>query len=125
MQRTLNDLMEFDHPVIIHPDGTVTDAPADLYAPNLLDEELDDKDWEFFTYGYTGQYSYIGPIMHNSEFIGGRLERDLLANPGIYVVVAAYWMPDEDDDEDEGTVIEGWAVCRYVGPKYAKEAHNG
>lgn len=113
MDKPLNDLMEFDHPVQVHEDGTVTDAPAGIHAPDLYDERIDASggwEWEFFTYGYTGQDRYRGPIMHNSEFIGGRLERDILANPGIYVAVAAYWSP-EGDDENEST-IEGWAVLR-------------
>lgn len=40
---TLNDLMEFDHPVYVNADGTVTDPPCPLYAPELFgvdDSEL-------------------------------------------------------------------------------------
>jgi hypothetical protein len=125
MTQPLNDVMEFDHVVTVHADGTVTDGPSNLYAPSLYDEELDSDDWELLT-GYTGQYSYNGPIMHNSEFIGGGLERDILAEPGIYVSLVAHWTFNHDcpfpDDCDgiEGkrpfTIeIEGWAIARYVG----------
>lgn len=89
----LSDLMEFDSPITVHEDGTVTDGPAGVYAPDLYDEELSGEGWEFFTYGYSGQDRYSGPIMHNSEFIGGNLARDILATPETYVAVAAYWPP--------------------------------
>lgn len=112
--RKLNDIMEFDHVITVHEDGTVTDGPSNLYAPNLDDSELDDPKWSLITYGYTGQDRYNGPIMHNSEFIGGRLEKDILSQPGIYVGLVAYWTPEEEGDEDADT-SEGWAIARYNG----------
>jgi hypothetical protein len=111
----LDKIMETDHVVQVHADGTVTDGPAGLYAPGLVDDELDSSHWEFFSTGYTGQYGYAGPIMHDSEFIGGRLARDILAEPGIYVAVAACYLPDDNDEE---ITYEGWAVARYVGPDF-------
>jgi hypothetical protein len=48
--------------------------------------------------------------MHNSEFIGGGLERLILETPGYYVAVYCTWTPEDDADEDEDTV-EGWAVA--------------
>ena len=109
----LNALMEFDHPIQVHADGSVTDGLDGIYAPSLMDRELDNPRWTFFSNGYTGQYGYHGPIMHNSEFIGGRLADDILAEPGIYCAVVADWSP-EDGDEDSDTV-EGWAVVRLIG----------
>ena len=110
----LNELMEFDHVVTVHDDGTVTDGPSSLYAPSLYDDELDDRRWSFFTTGYSGQDSYSGPIMHNSEYIGGRLASDLLASPGIYAAVLAHWTPEPYRGEDYDDV-EGWAIVRYDG----------
>lgn len=110
----LNKIVEFDHPFEVLPDGTIAeDAPDGFYAPSILDSELDGDTWEFFSAGYTGQQSYNGPIMHDSEFIGGRLEQDIRETPGIYAVVAAYYTP-EDDDEDAETIAEGWAVVRHA-----------
>lgn len=110
----LSDRMEFDHVIQIHEDGSITDR-NDLYAPDLMDEAIDSDDWEFFSTGYTGQYGYNGPIMHNSEFIGGGLERDILSTPGVYVAVVASWTPGEEDDPEEGIILEGWAILRYTG----------
>lgn len=111
-ERTLSDTMEFDHPVQVHDDGTVTDAPAGIYAPDLYDGELSGAGWDFFSHGYTGQYGYAGPIMHNSEFIGGRLERDILATPGVYCAVVAYWSPEPIDSYLDN--VDGhWYVVRY------------
>jgi hypothetical protein len=103
-RRTLSDVMEFDHPIQVHADGTVTDGPAGVYAPDLYDEELSDEAWEFASHGYTGQHGYRGPILHNSEYIGGGLERDILATPGVYAAVAAYWSPELPE------VPEDWPV---------------
>lgn len=107
--KPLNDLMELDHVVQVHADGTVTDGPPGIHAPDLYDERIDGEGWEFFSAGYTGQHGYRGPIMHNSEFIGGRLESDILATPGTYVAVVAYWSPEGDENE---AAAEGWAVLR-------------
>jgi hypothetical protein len=109
----LNALMEFDHPIRVHADGSVSDGLANVYAPSLMDEHLDSPDWEFFSTGYTGQYGYRGPIMHDSEFIGGRLADDILAAPGIYCAVVADWSPE--DGAEDGDNFEGWAVVRLKG----------
>jgi hypothetical protein len=108
----LSDRMEFDHVIRVHADGTVTDEPG-IYAPTLLDEQLDSPKWTLFTKGYSGQYSYNGPVMHNSEYIGGGLARDILAEPGVYVAIVADWSADDDQEKD---TIEGWAIARLIDP---------
>lgn len=100
----LNDVMEFDHVVTVHDDGTVTDGPAGVYAPELFDGEVG-SGWELLD-GYSGQYRYSGPIMHASEYIGGDMERDILDTPGAYVALVDY--PSDGDEP------EGWAVARKV-----------
>lgn len=102
----LNDVMEFDHVVMVRDDGTVTDGPAGVYAPELFDGELMGEGWELLD-GYSGQYRYSGPIMHSSEYIGGSMERDILAEPGMYVALVDY--PSDDGEPD------GWAVARRTG----------
>lgn len=112
----LNGFMSFDHIVEIDEEGNYTTYTGDLYAPHIYDEELDDDKWELITHGYTGQHGYSGPIMHNSEFIGGRLERDILSEPGLYVALVAYYdNDDEETKEAEPTIMEGWAVAKYIG----------
>lgn len=99
---TLNDVMEFDHVIQVHDDGSITE-PGGIYAPNLVDDELDSADWRLLN-GYSGQYGYSGPIMHNSEYIGGRMEREIRSTPGLYVAVVSYYLDGEID-------AEGWAVA--------------
>jgi hypothetical protein len=113
---TLNSVMEFDHVIEVHADGTVSDAPGirELWAPELTNERLDmaAPGWSLLS-GYTGQQGG-GNIMHNSEFIGGQLARDILAAPGYYVAIVANWLTEEDEEgEDvEGSdTVEGWAVA--------------
>lgn len=119
---SLNDQMSFGHVVQVHPDGAVTDA-WDLNAPEIVylqldsdGQSLDDNfidlsdEWKPLT-GYTGQDRYHGPVMHSSEFIGGRLESDILAEPGLYVAAVVDGMPADDSDDDADLNI-GWAVFR-------------
>lgn len=115
----LNEIMEFDHVIQVHADGSVTE-PRDVHAPEVnisCDPEgqisdADDRDmiasvkaqgWDLMT-GYTGQHGYRGPIMHVSEYVGGGLERDILAEPGYYVVCEPS-LPDHGDGEPVGWVI--------------------
>lgn len=104
-ERSLNDIMEIDHVIVVGPDGTITDAPdgREYWAPSLYDSELDSADWSLMN-GYSGQYGYAGPIMHNSEYIGGGLERDIRATPGVYVALV-------NTDSDDPERSEGWAVA--------------
>lgn len=105
---TLNSVMDFDHVIIVHGGDVVTDAEG-IYAPFLHDGELDSDEWELLD-GYSGQHGYSGPVMHNSEFIGGGMARDILATPGTYVAIIAHWT-GEDESEDD---VEGWAVARLI-----------
>ena len=126
---SLNDLMEFDHPVVSDGNGNVTDAPSGVYAPEVsvdLDDEgqmtsLDPSDiyvsspWMLLN-GFSGQDRYPGPIMHPSEFVGGGLETYIRENPGVYatVVVTGIGGPEDDDN------AVGWAVA-YM-PKESRRA---
>lgn len=85
----INDV-EFDHVFTVMSGGTVTDGPSGIHAPDSHDGELSGDGWEYWSTGRSGQYGYRGPIMHASEYIGGRIERDILSTPGIYAVVADY-----------------------------------
>lgn len=97
--RTLNDVMEFDHVIRVHEDGSISE-PSDVFAPEMNDGEVYDG-WELLT-GFTGQYGYSGPMMHASEFVGGGLERHIRETPGLYVALVDYSGEDEPD---------GWAVA--------------
>lgn len=104
--KTVNDIMEFDRVIEVHEDGSITDR-NDLYAPSLLDGIVSDG-WELLN-GYSGQQSYTGPIMHESEFIGGDMARDILDTPGIYVALVSC---NSDLDTEDETGVDGWAVAR-------------
>lgn len=122
--QNLNDLMEFDHVVLSDGTGYVTDSlPRRIYAPEGIYGDMygDNPDesvaecarqagWQIFSEGYTGQYGG-GDIMHNSEFIGGRLEHDIRCTPGYYVACVVSWLEAEESDENE-TYQEGWVVLR-------------
>lgn len=98
----LNDRMEFDHVIHVHEDGTITDAEG-VYAPDVYEDADTIGDGWSLMNGYSGQDRYSGPHMHASEFIGGAMERDILATPGYYVAVVVYPLDDEEP--------ECWAVA--------------
>ena len=104
----LNEIMEFDHVIRVNGAGAISAVP-EIYAPSSLDGEIDSDKWEFFTTGYSGQDRYNGPWMHNSEYIGGRLEDDILATPGVYVSIVGYYLPEDDSEELD---VEGWAILK-------------
>jgi hypothetical protein len=130
----LNAVMEFGHVIQVLQDGTVIDRVPSVYGPESLDMEVDadgqsihadDSDikgqaksagWELLT-GYTGQYSYNGPVMHPSEYIGGRMARDILETPGYYVALVVEapcnYEGSTDCDIEVGCDCEpaGWAVA--------------
>lgn len=119
---TLNDVMPLDHVIRVHEDGTVS-HPRGEYAPelvNVLDAEgysLPDSDaelhrqaradgWELET-GWTGQYGYNGPGMHESEYVGGYLADHILAAPGLWVAVPIIDL----GHDDETSSITSWALA--------------
>lgn len=104
----LNELMDLDHVVTVHEDGTVSE-PRNIWAPECLDGDVS-SGWSLLD-GYSGQYRYSGPIMHESEFLGGRMADDILSTPGTYAVVVAYYSPEDDDDSDSDLEVGGWAVA--------------
>lgn len=103
--KALNDIMEFDHVIEVTESREIIER-GDVYAPSLNDGLLDDDTWSLMN-GYSSQYGYSGPIMHSSEFIGGRMERDIRDTPGLYVSLVDYLSDGES---------EGWAVAfREIG----------
>jgi hypothetical protein len=124
---TLNSVMEFAHVIQVHSDGSVTE-PDGIWAPEVhvdLDEDgqmigSDSRDgvdvlsmptdWQFM-HGYTGQHmsSSRSFIMHSSEFVGGRMARDILSQPGYYVAVVIDGLLPEGVEDDDTNV--GWAVA--------------
>jgi hypothetical protein len=119
----LDKLMELDHVVMVTPGGYVI-GNWELHGPSVyhyLNEDGDAPDedpvieqypgdtWDFFSRGYTGQYGVrrSDPVMHNSEFLGGRLARDILAVdvPTLFVVTLVMGLhPTRSDD------YVGWVV---------------
>lgn len=103
---------DFDHVFKVNDDGTVSDV-EDVWAPSVhfqetilpgeSDLDIDSEDWEPLT-GYTGQYGYRGAIMHASERFAGGIYNDVMAEPGVYVLV----------------MVECWAdeVCPSCGERY-------
>lgn len=82
----------------------MTDGPVDVFAPELFDEEVS-PGWTLLN-GWSGQDRYPGPIMHASEYIGGRMAAWILENPGVYVALVSYDLDDLDGEPF------GWAVAK-------------
>lgn len=115
----LAEAMDFDH-VIRILDHRMIDTKPDYtaYAPEMLDDELDDERWTLLT-GRTGQYGYNGPTFHSSEYIGGGLAEYILDTPGYYVTVLSNHSPQTPEDEladeaGEYDGIEGWGIAYHA-----------
>jgi hypothetical protein len=122
MKSTLEDLMVFGHIVQSDGNGNVEDTDDAEYGPEVLYVELDDDgqmseeprpseigygDWVLLS-GFTGQYGYHGAVMHDSEYVGGNLERHIRDTAGLFVAV----LVDGELSEDSGeSVPVGWAVA--------------
>lgn len=111
----LRTQVEFDCPFEVGISGMLYPrADREVYAPEVYhvdgeqhprDVEVLSDEWETFSVGYTGQWSYNGAVMHASEYLGGRLADDILTNPGVYVVVSV----EDPDDHDSPA---GWTVLK-------------
>lgn len=130
---TLNDLMHFDHVIRINENGAAEEPAETVYAPEVNVEcaeddagsitaeaeaemirSVEEQGWELMT-GYSGQYLYHGPIMHQSEYVGGQMEADIRSTPGLYVVVepTGLYATEEQQERNDSEPI-GWVVARKV-----------
>lgn len=114
----LVNAVEFDHPFTIR-DGAVLDVPG-VWAPTASssenedgvwsEAELDSTDWTLVSHGWTGQFGYSGPVMHNSEFIGeGIAERlaELAEDYHAFAVLAVDCEALDGERELDGWVVAG------------------
>jgi len=110
----LNAVMEFHHVIRVNEDLTI-DEHVDLFAPDLEQNEVEEGKWEESMYdtewsllsGFSGQDRYTGPMMHESEYIGGGLAAHILATPGYWVAI----YPTVTDIDGEELVEDSWAVA--------------
>lgn len=129
----LSSVMDFDHIIRVHEDGTVTHDRDDFSAPVLTMEvdadgqsvHANDEDliaqakasgWTLVD-GFSSQYRYHGPVMHSSERIGGNMAVAILETPGYYVsLVVECEGPENDPEENENPLDPaGWAVAYRKG----------
>ena len=134
----LNSKVEFDSPFRVVgnlEDGrtVIEKSLLDVYAPEVIlyvdkngsgvgEEEIDLKDWREATdwiavNGYSGQQGYRGPTMHSSEFLGGRMAKDVLEDiGGIYTLVTVECMPNWEASEEELDEVRdnpaGWMLLK-------------
>lgn len=124
-RETLNDLVEFDVPFRIIPSnegplligsnaiGIIPDCVTLMQGSLQLLIDFDHPDhssWEPIS-GFSGQYSYSGPVMHPSEFLGGGMADYVLdvETSTVYVVMEVF------AEDDEGVAFDdpaGWILLR-------------
>lgn len=103
--KALSDIAEFDHVFVVLEGGQVSEVRnVNIYAPEAYEPDpyattLDG--WELPLSGFTGQYGYNGPWLHNSEVITGGVADYVLAHPGYWVPIYAMY--------DDGP--EGWTLA--------------
>ena len=75
----LSYAVEFYQVFLVESGGLVrlyNDYAPDVYGDPENDLVIDNPSWEFFSYGYTQQYAYSGPVMHDSEMLRGSLAEE-------------------------------------------------
>lgn len=110
--KLIND-QEFDHVFRITEDGFLVDDVRDVWAPDWItsteDGDLDyEGSWEALM-GFTGQWHYHGPIMHDSETVGRDIANAMIEEPGIYVLCP---VSAAEKNEDGESVFVGWCILR-------------
>lgn len=134
---TLNSVIDFDSPFRIvrtlDTGETVIADTNNVHAPSVqlfvdkngngvYEEEIDDRPWNDSPYweavnGYSGQHGYSGPTMHTSEYLGGNMARDVLADIGsTYVAVTVECLANWDATEEEEMEVRdnpaGWMLLK-------------
>lgn len=101
-------IADFDNVfAIIEHEGEITatdreriDAPelGKLHAPEAIDPSVGETHldgWELPLSGFTGQYGYSGPWLHDSELIEGAVGDYILEHPGYWVSIYASYSCEE------------------------------
>jgi hypothetical protein len=109
--RALDRIMEVDHVILSHGDGTVSDVDSSdsaHWAPEIyqgnddklhLSEHASSRGWS------------LGVEYTSAHFVGGDVARNILDTPGYYVVLM---VPDCDDkcgEDCEGYHDNAWAIA--------------
>lgn len=101
--KALNSIMEMDTVIRVYEGGRIDWPMKNVHAPEVsvmldADDQITDvaeeemtmwvkaQGWDLLT-GWTGQSGYSGPLMHPSEFVGGKLAEHIMETPGYYTCV--------------------------------------
>jgi hypothetical protein len=121
------EINALDFDTVFRVEGADVITVHDVYAPSVFhdpitDVTIDGAGWHCLT-GMTGQYSYNGAVMHNSEFIGAGIAEILATDdPGTLfaIVVVSVFPEDCEDHEDHAASGDcepaGWAIA-YKSPE--------
>jgi hypothetical protein len=115
----LSNLMEFDRVIYVDESGEASNQTYAIDAPEAPEAYWRDgedvilsggsSDWTLLR-GASGQHAYQGACMHESEYIGGGLARNILETHGYWVSLVVYDEAPEDEDADQ---IVGWALAYH------------
>lgn len=100
---------DLGHAPSVHVDGTV-DEYGDVHVDGL--PMMDGGGWDFYSVGYSQQAGQLrkDPTMYESEFVGGKLARDMITDGGKFVITEVLILTDEDDRNEYE--YSGWVVLR-------------
>lgn len=142
----LNKIMEMDHVIKVHSDGTVSDHVEGLYAPEVTVDVDDDGQfvgtqdawtawtpdvtfegpWELLM-GFSADGSARDPLMHQSQYIGGSVAEHILETPGFWVAVTVSQSDGEQSDTwalayiEESTLENGGSPFPLPSPEFRQD----
>lgn len=131
----LDEMMSLDGTVVeVLDDGTFRRYEGKVQTPKVILSTDDDgqilkehdaamvqhiesQGW-YVEMGWTRQYSYSGPLMHTSEFVGGSLMEHILETPGLWCALPV-------DIESEECPNSGGDDCKLSAPCAMCETGTG
>jgi len=140
MTEKLDEMMSLDGTVVqVLPGGTFRRFPGSVYEPEFqmgtdddgqilkvhdaaMIEEIAGQGWTVET-GWSGQYSYSGPVMHESEYIGGSLADHILSTPGLWCALPVYVDSEECPNGSDTCKLSDPCVICHDGTGRDREQH--
>lgn len=102
--------------------ATVTEGGMGIGSYYGNDIEMSDLCGYELLVGFTGKFGSYGPVMHDSEYIGGRLADLIIRDGGEFSIAGADWNCDDESSDGahenqscencdgHGYTAEGWVI---------------
>jgi len=112
---------DFDQVFAITENGNYVGNIAGQYAPEAVNPDgtadaTEIQGWQLLLSGYSAQWSYSGPWMHDSETLSDAILDLITSTPGYWVAIYGTYECEYEDEHPEThhecePHIEGWTMA--------------